>query len=241
MIKNIACFFMVTLLSGFFCVSNVIAQEEKATLTEEEALEAQRKLQEKVKSLKKEIRIDVKVENGGSIDGSVKCKRVRHPENVVVYLEKVGENKYPAPEEHGIVDQLNLTFVPHVIAVQKGTMLDFPNSDMVRHNVLSPPECCKQFNLGTYDVGVVKHVTFDEVCAVPLLCNVHAEMSAFVLVLDNPYFSVTGRDGVFKIDNVPAGTYKLNAWHEKLRTITKDVTVETGKTANVDFFLKKKK
>jgi hypothetical protein len=112
---------------------------------------------------------------------------------------------------------------------------------MVRHNVFSPPECCKQFNLGTYDVGVVKHVTFDEVCDVPLLCNVHAEMSAFIVVLENPYFSVTGRDGVFKIDNVPPGTYKLNAWHEKLRTITKDVTVETGKTANVDFFLKKKK
>ena len=241
MIKNIACFFMVALLSGFFCVSNVIAQEEKTTLTEEEVKIAQQKLQDALKSLKKEIRTEVKVENAGSITGAVKCKRVRHPEDVVVYIEKVGDNKYPTPEEHGTVDQLNLTYVPHVIAVQKGTTLDFPNSDMVRHNVFSPPDCCKQFNLGTYDVGVVKHVTFDEVCDVPLLCNVHAEMSAFIVVLENPYFSVTGRDGVFKIDNVPAGTYKLNAWHEKLRTVTKDVTVETGKTANVDFFLKKKK
>ena len=241
MIKNIACFFMVTLLSGFFCVSNVIAQEEKAALTEEEAKIVQQKLQDALKSLKKEIRTEVKVENAGSITGTVKCKRVRHPEDVVVYIEKVGDNKYPAPEERGTVDQLNLTYVPHVIAVQRGTTLDFPNSDMVRHNVFSPPDCCKQFNLGTYDVGVVKHVTFDEVCDIPLLCNVHAEMSAFIVVLDNPYFSVTGRDGVFKIDNVPAGTYKLSAWHEKLRTIKKDVTVETGKTANVDFFLKKKK
>ncbi len=150
-------------------------------------------------------------------------------------------NNYPAPEEHGTVDQLNLTYVPHVIAVQKGTILDFPNSDMVRHNVFSPPECCKQFNLGTYDVGVVKHVTFDEVCDIPLLCNVHAEMSAFIVVLDNPYFSVTGRDGVFKIENVPPGTYKVSAWQEKLRTVTKDVTVESGKASNVDFNLKKKK
>jgi plastocyanin len=232
---------MVTLLSGFFCVSNVIAQEEKTTLTEEEAKIAQQKLQDALRSLKKEIRSEVKVENAGSITGTVKCKRVRHPEDVVVYIEKVGDNKYPAPEEHGTVDQLNLTYVPHVIVVQKGTTIDFPNSDMVRHNVFSPPDCCKQFNLGTYDVGVVKHVTFDEVCDVPLLCNVHAEMSAFIVVLENPYFSVTGRDGVFKIENVPPGTYKLNAWHERLRTITKDVTVETGKTANVDFFLKKKK
>jgi hypothetical protein len=90
-------------------------------------------------------------------------------------------------------------------------------------------------------VGVVKHVKFDEVCDVPLLCNVHAEMSSFVLILNNPYFSVTGRDGVFKIDNVPPGNYKLSAWHEKLRTIVKDVTVESGKTANVDFSLKKRK
>ena len=75
----------------------------------------------------------------------------------------------------------------------------------------------------------------------PLLCNVHAEMSAFVLVLENPYFSVTEKDGVFKIDNVPPGTYKVSAWHEKLRTVTQDVTVEAGKTSNVDYNLKKKK
>jgi hypothetical protein len=66
-------------------------------------------------------------------------------------------------------------------------------------------------------------------------------MSAFVIVLENPYFSLTGKDGTFKIENVPAGTYKLSAWHERLKTITKDVTIEAGKTANVDFQLKKRK
>jgi plastocyanin len=234
-------FFVTVLLVSFCCVPGLIAQEEAKTLTEEQAKEAQKKLTDALKSLKKEIRTEVKVDNGGTITGAVKCKRVRHPEDVVVYIEKVGDKNYPAPEEHGTVDQLNLTYVPHVIAIQKGTTLDFPNSDMVRHNVFTPPECCKQFNLGTYDVGVVKHVTFDEVCDIPLLCNVHAEMSAFIVVLDNPYFSVTGRDGVFKIENVPPGTYKVSAWHEKLRTVTKDVTVESGKASNVDFNLKKKK
>ena len=90
-------------------------------------------------------------------------------------------------------------------------------------------------------MGVVKHVDFTETCDVPLLCNVHAEMSSFVVVLNNPYFTVTGRDGAFKIDNIPAGEYKVNAWHEKLRTVTHDVKVEAGKTASVDFNLKKKK
>ncbi len=221
--------------------SHTNAQEDEKTLTEEQAKIMQETLMKAMQKLKREIKIEVKVENGGAITGNVKCKRTRYPENVVVYIEKVDDNKFPAPEEHGILDQYNLTFVPHVIAIQKGTTIDFPNSDLVRHNVFSPPDCCMQFNLGTYDVGVVKHVTFDEAGEIPLLCNVHAEMSAFVLVLENPYFSVTGRDGAFKIENVPPGTYKLSAWHEKLRTVTKDVTIETEKTTSVDFQLKKRK
>ncbi|OHB48971.1 MAG: hypothetical protein A2106_00140 [Planctomycetes bacterium GWF2_40_8] len=234
-------FFVAALIISYSCIPNLIAQEGAKTLTEEQAKEAQKKLEDALKSLKKEIRTDVKVDNGGTITGSVKCKRVKYPEDVVVYIEEVNGNNYPAPEEKGILDQLNLTFVPHVIAVQKGVSIDFPNSDLVRHNLFSPPECCQQFNLGTYDVGVVKTVKFDKVCDVPLLCNVHAEMSGFVVVLSNPYFSVTGRDGVFKIENVPPGNYKVNAWHEKLQTVTNDVTVESGKTSNVDFDLVKKK
>jgi len=239
--KTLFVFFVTVLLVSFCSVPGLIAQEEATTLTEEQEKEAQKKLAEALKSLKNEIRTEVNVDNGGTITGAVKCKKVRHPEDVVVYIEKVGDKNYSAPEEHGTVDQLNLTYVPHVIAIQKGTTLDFPNSDLVRHNVFTPPECCQQFNLGTYDVGVVKHVTFDEVCDIPLLCNVHAEMSAYIVVLDNPYFSVTGRDGVYKIENVPPGTYKVSAWHERLRTVTKDVTVESGKASNIDFNLKKKK
>lgn len=237
--KKVFCLLIVALIIGVSCVSNIIAQEEKKILTEEEAKLAQEKLEKAMRGLKREIRTEIRIDNGGTIKGVVKCRGVRNSENVVVYIEEVGGNKYAAPLEHGVVDQLNLTYVPHVIAVQKGTTIDFPNSDLVRHNVFSPPECCKQFNLGTYDVGVVKTVTFDESCEIPLLCNVHTEMSSFVLVLGNPYFSVTGSDGVFKIENVPPGTYKLNAWHEKLINITKNVTVESGKTTSVGFFLKK--
>jgi len=201
----------------------------------------QEKLNKAMVDLKREIKIDVKVDNGGTITGNVECKKVRYPENVVVSIEKVGDNTYPAPEEHGRIDQFNLTFVPHVLAVQKGTKIDFLNSDSVQHNVFSPPDCCQPFNVGTYDVGVVKTVEFNEACEIPLLCNVHAEMSAFVVVLDNPYFSVTGKDGAFTIENVPPGTYKLNAWHESLRTVSTEVTVEAGKVATVDFQFKKLK
>ncbi len=235
------CLATLVILALILFATHTNAQDDEKTLTAEQAKIMQKDLKKAMLALKREIKIEVKVENGGTITGDVKCKRVRYPENVVVYIEKIGDNKFPAPEEHGVVDQFNLTFVPHVIVIQKGTTIDFPNSDSVRHNVLSPPDCPMQFNLGTYDVGVVKHVTFDKPGEVPLLCNVHAEMSAFVLVLENPYFSLTGKDGVFKIENVPAGTYKLSAWHERLKTITKDVTIEAGKTASVDFQLKKRK
>ncbi len=153
--------------------------------------DVQGQLQAAIAGLKNEIKTDVTVENPGTITGTVKCRRVRHSGDAVVFIEKVGDNKYDVPSEHGIVDQVNLVFLPHVLAVQKGTTVDFPNNDQVRHNVFSPPDCCNQFNLGTYDVGASKPVTFDKSCEVPLLCNVHAEMSAFVVVLDNPYFSVT--------------------------------------------------
>lgn len=238
MMKIFARYSVIVLFACIVSSATLVAQE---TLTEEQAKAAQQKLEEALKSLKKEIKTEVKVENGGAVTGTVACKRVKHPENVVVYIEKIADNSYDAPAEHGVLDQLNLTFVPHVIAVQKGTTIDFPNSDSVRHNVFTPPDCCRQFNLGTYDVGVVKSVTFEETCDVPILCNVHAEMSGFVVVLDNPYFTVTEKDGVYKIENIPPGTYKLAAWHEKLQTVVKDVTIEPGKTVNIDFQLKKRK
>lgn len=205
------------------------------------AEDAQGQLQAAIAGLKKEIRSDVKVENPGTITGKVKCSRVRHSGDAVVFIEKVGNNKYDVPDEHGVVDQMNLVFIPHVIAVQKGTTIDFPNSDQVRHNVFSPPDCCNQFNLGTYDVGASKPVTFNESCEVPLLCNVHAEMEAFVVVLDNPYFAVTANDGSFTIGNVPAGTYKLKTWHKKLKSVEQEVKVEGGKTTDVSLSLKKRK
>ncbi len=199
------------------------------------------KMQRAISELKTEIRSDVNVENPGTITGKVKCRRVRHSGDTVVYIEKVGDNQYDAPTEHGTVDQMSLVFIPHVIAVQKGTTVDFPNNDEVRHNVFSPPDCCNQFNLGTYDAGASKPVTFNKSCEVPLLCNVHAEMSAFVVVVDNPYFGVTAKDGSFTINNVPPGTYKLKTWHEKLRSEEQEVKVEGGKTVEADFVLKKRK
>ncbi len=227
------CLTVLAFLALFLLTVDLKAQDESHNMQE--------KLQRAMQNLKKEIRSDVAVENSGMITGKVKCSRSRHSGDTVVYIEKVGNNNYDPPTEHGVVDQLNLVFIPHVIAVQKGTAIDFPNSDLVKHNVFSTPDCCNQFNLGTYDIGTSKPVTFNESCEIPLLCNVHAEMSAYVVVLENPYFGVTEKDGSFRIENVPPSAYRLKTWHEKLRSVEQEVKVEGGKTVEVSFLMKKRK
>ncbi len=172
---------------------------------------------------------------GGTITGSVDTKRVKYKKNVVVYLNNV-PGTFKAPEKPYVVDQQDLTFIPHVLPVLVGSKVDFKNSDNVNHNVFSPTEC-KSFNLGTFGPGVYKTVTFDRVCVVELLCNVHSEMSAYVVVLDNPYFALTGTDGSFTIENVPAGTYEIAVWSEKLKAGTQSVTVTDGSSATVTFNL----
>ncbi len=225
---------IVLIFLAIFIVSNDLQAKDDSGKMKE-------KLQKAMQELKKEIRSDIKIENPGMITGKVKCRRTRHSGDAIVYIERIGDNNYDHPTEHGAIDQLDLVFVPHVLAVQKGTTVDFPNSDLVRHNVFSTPDCCNQFNLGTYDIGTSKPVTFNESCEIPLLCNVHAEMSAFVVVLDNPYFGVTEKDGSFKIDNVPTGTYKLKTWHERLRSVEQEVKVAGGKIVEVNFTMKKRR
>ena len=215
--------------------------EEKKTLTAEETAEAQKKLEEAQQKLKRAVKNVPKVDNAGSITGVVTCQKMRNNADAVVFIEKVGENKFDPPAEHAIVDQLNLTYVPRVVAMQKGTTVDFPNSDAVRHNVFSPPTAAFQFNLGTYPTGVVKEVLFDIVGETPLLCNVHAEMAGYVVTFENPYFAITDKDGNYTIEGVPAGKYVVKTWHEKLKELSQEVTVEPGNAATANFELKRRR
>src|SRR3989338_9010093 len=215
--------------------------EEKKTLSAEEAAEAMKKLEEAQQKLKKVVKNLPKVDNAGSITGVVTCQKMRNNADAVVFLEKVGENNFPPAPEHAIIDQLNLTYVPRVVAMQKGTTVDFPNSDAVRHNVFSPPTAALQFNLGTYPTGVVKEVLFDVAGETPLLCNVHAEMAGYAVAFENPYFAVTDKDGNYTIEGVPPGKYVVKTWHEKLKEILQEVTVEAGKATTSNFELKRRR
>ena len=166
-----------------------------------------------------------------SVEGQVVVKNARDNGNAVVYIDKIPGKTFAPPSKPLVLDQQNLTFVPHVLPVLAGTTVEFPNSDEIRHNVFSPKPL--GFNLGTYEKNTKKYYRFDKPGIATLLCNVHAEMSAYVIVTETPYFTVTGKDGKFVLKDVPAGKYTLKIWHEKAKSSTIPIEVSEASTANV--------
>jgi plastocyanin len=173
---------------------------------------------------------------GGTIAGEVSARTPKARVGVVVHLDKVPGTFRP-PAKPVQIDQKGMTFIPHVVAVQKGGTVAFLNHDAVRHNVFTPDG--DKYNLGTWGQGETKTHTFNTVGVFHQLCNVHPEMSAFIVVLDNPYFAVTGADGKFEIENVPPGSYTLVTWSEKGGETRQPVTVTAGAPTNVRLALGK--
>jgi len=166
----------------------------------------------------------------GDLHGKVVCKGVRDSADAVVSIAAIPGKSFPAPKEHAKMDQANLVFNPHVLAVLVGTTVDFLNSDAVLHNVFTPDACADKFNLGTWPKGQTKSYEFKKECAATLLCKVHPEMEAFVVAVPTPYFAVTKADGSYRIADVPDGSYTVKVWHPKLKAAQKSVTV-AGATA----------
>src|SRR5450631_1735959 len=158
----------------------------------------------------------------------------------VVYVDTISGKTFPAPTQHPVVDQKGLVFQPHVTAVQVGTTVDFLNSDSVAHNVFWTSIGGNKklgHNLGTWPKGDRKSFKFDTAGAVPVLCNVHPEMSAYIVVAPTPYFATSDQAGSYKIENVPDGSYTVTAWHEGAKSQSKPVTVSGESKA--DFTLSK--
>lgn len=171
---------------------------------------------------------------GGDIHGKVAAHGVRNSADAVVYVDTIAGKAFPPPAGHARIDQKNMQFLPHVLAVQAGTTVDFLNSDAVLHNVFSPDACADRFNLGTWPQGQVKSFTFKKDCFAALLCKVHPEMEGFIAVLPTPYFAVTAADGSYHIKGVPDGTYMVRVWHPKLKAAQKSVKVAGDTEANFD-------
>lgn len=180
----------------------------------------------------------------GTISGKVESKKKKYLPNTVIYLDCV-KGEFAPPEEPELIDQKGMKFHPHVLPVLAGTKVEFLNSDEVAHNVFSPDASADKMNLGTWPKGEKRTFTFEgnceKTCDAVLLCNVHPEMEAFVVIMQNPYFALADDSGVFLIENVPAGEYTLKVWNPKRGAPDIAVTVTDKGNAEVTFTLKKKK
>ncbi|HTG35724.1 MAG TPA: carboxypeptidase regulatory-like domain-containing protein [Thermoanaerobaculia bacterium] len=162
--------------------------------------------------------------------------------NVFVYVKSGLEGKsFPVPAEKRHLDQRGCLFGPHVLGVQVGQTVELANSDMTLHTVHALPASNAESNdpqpQGTPPID--RRFDKPEVM-VPLRCDIHPWMVAYVGVVPHPYYAVSGEDGAFSIAKLPPGKYTLEAWHEKLGTQTRQVTVAPGRAATVDFDFKPK-
>jgi plastocyanin len=175
------------------------------------------------------------------IKGKVSVQGIKSSENIAVYVDVIADKKFDPPKDHVVVDQKKMAFIPHVVAVQQGTTVDFLNSDAVGHNVYWPSISANKklsHNLGTWPKDQKKPFQFNDLGTASLLCNVHPEMSGYVVVVPTPYFAVTDKDGSFEIKNIPAGKYTLKTWSEDGKPTTQAVDVSAA-TATVELTVKK--
>jgi plastocyanin len=180
-----------------------------------------------------EIKVTAKIElfnsrimpRKGKIDAS----------GVVVWLEPVEGDSPRGPRTRQKILQLGKRFRPHVLAVERGTEVDFPNLDPFFHNVFSLYEG-KRFDLGLYASGETRPVIFNRVGISYIFCNIHSQMGAIVVTLATPYFAVSDERGAVTINNVPEGLYQLKIWHERtsdeeLAAHSRAVSVAAGAAA----------
>ena len=177
----------------------------------------------------------------GEIKGHVTASGIRSSANIAVYVDAIAGKTFTPPAKHVVMDQKDLKFVPHVLVVLKGSTVDFVNSDSTLHNVFWPELGGNRKlarNLGTWPKGQHKSFTFDNLGAAPLLCNVHQEMSGYIVVVPTPYFAVTNAQGNYVIKDVPAGHYTLKTWSEEGKPVTQSINVGAGMTT-VDLTVKR--
>ncbi len=159
--------------------------------------------------------------------------------NVFIQVKNPPAKTYPTPTTPVIIDQKGCRYEPHVVGVMVGQTLKFKNSDGVLHNVHGQPTVNREFNVGMPPTVTESDKSFNKPEPIfPVKCDVHPWMKAYAAVMTHPYFAVTGKDGQFKIDNLPAGTYEIEAWHERLGTQTAQVTVTEGGAATSNFSFK---
>jgi plastocyanin len=174
---------------------------------------------------------------GGTLTGKVTARKG----NSVVWVEGAAGGPVTPPAKHLVMDQKGLLFQPHILIVPVGATVDFLNSDKVQHNIFWPSISGNKkmsHNMGTWPTGEIRSFKYDKPGIVPLLCNVHQEMSGYIIVVPTMHFAETDASGAYKIDGLPPGQYTVTAWHEGMKTQSKPVTISAG-NATLDFALSK--
>lgn len=178
-------------------------------------------------------------ENGGSetADESLVVGQNQALQNVFVYVKDgLGAFGFPVPTEPVVLDQDKCRYTPRVLGVRVGQPLSIRNSDPLLHNVRANGKINQGFNTSTPLEGISFERTFaTKEVMIPFKCDVHAWMTAYVGVLDHPYFGTTTAEGKVVLANVPPGTYTIEAWHEALGTRTAQVTIAAKETKDVAF------
>jgi len=159
--------------------------------------------------------------------------------DVLVYVKSGIGGSYAAPAEPALLDQHGCSYTPHVLAVQAGQPIKVRNSDDTLHNIHPRPSVNSEFNIGQPRQGMESTRTFDKPeLKIPVGCDVHPWMRAYVHVLSNPFFAITADDGGFEIKGLPAGEYEIEAIHEKLEPMAGKVSVKDGEAAKLDLAFK---
>jgi plastocyanin len=157
--------------------------------------------------------------------------------NVFVYIKDgLGPHRYAVPTTPVILDQYRCRYVPHVFGLQVGQTLKILNSDRTLHNVHASAAQSQSFNLAMSAVQKERTRVFDKPeVMIPIRCNVHSWMIAYAGVLDHPFYSVTDSTGSYKLSALPAGEYRLEAWHELFGALFQNVKLADAKTKTIDF------
>ena len=176
----------------------------------------------------------------GSVNGRIAMQEkpgetTKDFDGTVVYLVPKGPPAHFA-ETKAQMSMSGRQFAPHVRVVTAGSTVQYTNQDPFSHNIFSTAPGAA-FDLGTYGSGITKSTQFKKAGAFPVYCNIHAQMTSFVVVVSTPYFTQAGADARWKISGVPAGKYMLHVWHERAPEVTEEVDVPGAGLAGVDVTL----